>query len=499
MMHARIARAALAATLAAGPLSAQGTCDLDVSKPFQLSSAALYLVRHDQSASADDKLKNLKSAVNVLTDNPGRIKNEPARNFLLGQAYVIWFKDAGARLPLRAKRGDLGIAENPEGDFSLPDALDEAFGVVEREKPACAERTARFRNAVFNDVLNKAIAFSRAAQHDSAIAWANSALRVNARSPLAGTAYQVISVSSRAKGDLGGAIASLRAAIEKMGNDPASVAGKATATYNLGIFTRDDALAQSGERKSAGLRAAATLFQGYLDISPDGEFAAAARAARMQALRDAGDSASVSGILGDMLANPARYSALQLFEAGVGQGNAQKWVEAARLYEAGLQMNPYYRDALFNLANVYFAQHLPERMAPVVARLRGADPMNPDVLKMAAAVWQERASQAAEPKAKKSAQDSTSAYLELAAKLPARVTVQQFLVGRDGKVTLTGTVENLTTTSRDCTIAFELLDAAGGVVGRGEVKVGPLGPRASAPFNPQLVAATAVAWRYAFK
>jgi hypothetical protein len=159
-------------------------------------------------------------------------------------------------------------------------------------------------------------------------------------------------------------------------------------------------------------------------------------------------------------------------------------------------MNGYYRDALFNVANVYFALRQPEKMAPAVERLRAVDPMNPDVLKLVGAVWQERGRQATDPKAKKLAQDSTIAYIEKAAKVPARVLVNQFSIGRDGKATIAGSVENLGAAAASYTLVFELVDKSGGVVGTVTVSVEGVQPKAAKDFSAQATGAAPVAWRY---
>jgi hypothetical protein len=48
-------------------------------------------------------------------------------------------------------------------------------------------------------------------------------------------------------------------------------------------------------------------------------------------------------------------------------------------------------------------------------------------------------------------------------------------------------------------VSFDLLDKAGAVVGKTDVKLDGVGPKSSTEFKTQLVAATAVAWRYTFK
>jgi len=495
----RIALAATVAATCAAPLMAQGTCEMETRKPYQLASAVLYIQKHDAQTNDDDRNKLLKQAVRVLTDNPERIKNEVGRNYLLGGAYVRWFQDQGSKPVLRAKRGDLGFSDTPDGEFFLPAALDEAMGAIEREMPACSDSTARLRNAVLSKVLNASIAFFNAKQYDPAIEYANYALRVNPHSPQLGAAYQVLANASQAKGDLAGAIGSLEKSIAKMGTDAASAPGRATATFNLAILTRDHAMKQDGEARSAGLHRAAGLFKNTLDLAPEGPNAATARAGYARTLQDAGDTVAVAGIYADMMANPARYTALQLFEAGVVMANGKKFDDAAKVYEAGLQMNPNYRDALFNVSNVYFALHQPDKMAPVIAKLRAIDPMNPDVVRLAGAVWQERGRQATDPKAKKMAQDSTMAYVEMAGKLPARVLVNQFTVGRDGKATIAGSIENLAAAAANYTIIFELVDKTGAGVGTSTVAVESLAPKSVKEFTVPVVGAAPVAWRYTMR
>jgi tetratricopeptide (TPR) repeat protein len=496
MMVVRTVFATLTAAAMAVPLAAQGTCEIEVRKPLQLASAVLFIQQHDQQKNDGDRAKLLKQAVKVLTDNPQRIRNEAGRNFLLGGAYVRWFQDQGARAVLRARRGDVGFSENEDGEFFLPTALDEAMGAVEREMPACADSTMRYRNAVFSKVLNTAIAFYNAKQFDPAIEYAHYALQISPRSTLVGTAYQVLANSAQAKGDLPGAIASWEKAIATGGTDAASAPARATASFNLAILTTEHANKQEGAARSAGLRRAAELFKAAADLAPDGPNASTARAAYARSLQEAGDSVAVAGIYAAMLAAPSTYTALQLFEAGVVLANGEKFEDAAKMYEAGLEMNPHYRDALFNLANVYFALRLPEKMAPTVERLRAVDPLNPDVLKLVGAVWQERGRQATDPTAKKLAQDSTIAYIEQAGKLPARVLVNQFTVGRDGTATIAGSVENLGTAAADFTLHFEIVDKAGAVVGSTTVTAAGVAPRTSRDFSTQTSAAAPVAWRY---
>src|SRR5450756_1171989 len=111
-----VAVALVATPLVAGPLGAQATCDIDPrTVGVQLGAIALLMPKHDQQATPAARLEVVRQAVHALTDNPRRFRNEPARNFLLGQTYVRWYLDQGPSARLRAKRWDVGFSEDQDG------------------------------------------------------------------------------------------------------------------------------------------------------------------------------------------------------------------------------------------------------------------------------------------------------------------------------------------------------------------------------------------------
>lgn len=499
MWISRIVLAA-AAVLSAAPLAAQSTCDFDLrTVGVQLGAIALLIPKHDQQPTPAGRMEVAKQAIRALTDNPKRLRNEPVRNFLLGQVYVRWFLDQGPSPRLRARRGDVGFNEDQDGEFFLPEAMDSAMSIVERERPACSDSTTRYRNALLSGVLNTAIAHFNAKAYDDAVEFASAALQINVRSPHLGTVLQVLTKSSPFAGDPGVGISALERVIARMGTDAAFATTRATATFTQATLVRDRAARQDGAGKTEGLRQAAALFKTAADLAPNGPDAAAATQAYAHAVKDAGDSGALSSVYADMMTDPGKYTALQLFEAGVAQANGQKFADAATLYESGLRKNPWHRDALFNAANVYLALHQPDQMAGVVERLRAADPMNPDVLRLAGAVWQERGRLTTDAAARKMSQDSVAAYLDRASRLPARVTVTQFSVGRDNKVTLAGVVENMGTATASFPIQFDLLDSSGVAVGSVQVHAHQVAAKGGHAFSAEVTVANAVAWRYTMK
>jgi tetratricopeptide (TPR) repeat protein len=496
MTQHRISLALALSALLSAPLAAQGACDFNDGNTSALGSIQALLQRHDQSTDAEQRADYIKQAVRALTDNPGRFKSEPGRNFLLGSAYVRWLLDQKGNPVLQAKRGDLGLRDNPDGDFLLAPALTEAMSVVERQKPPCAEQTARFRNSAFASVVNAAISAVNRKSFEVAIEYANAALSIAPRAPQVSMAYQVLTRASEGKGDLAGTIAGLQKAIESMGTDTATAPERATATFNLAVFTRDDATKKDGATRTDGLRRAAVLFKAASDLAPDGPNASAARTAYARMMQEVGDAQVGASVYADMLANPAKYTAIQLFEAGVVAASGKRFEDAAKYYEAGLAQNPWYRDALFNSANVYFVLHQPDKMSPMIDKLRAIDPMNADVLKLAGAVWQERASRASDAKAKKAAYDSVTAFVDRASKLPARVLVKQFGVSRDNTTTLAGSIENLGVSPSSFVVVFELVDKTGAVVGSATLKADSVAARSVREFSVQATGAAPVAWRY---
>jgi tetratricopeptide (TPR) repeat protein len=501
MTRARSALTVLAAAACSTSLPGQGTCVIETLKPFQLQSAAVYLQRHDANQkNPAERDKNLKQAVQALTDNPGRIKNEAGRNLLLVVAYVRWFSDQGATPTLKAKRGDVGFSENPDGDFVLPQALDEALSAIEREAPACADSTARYRMAFVATLENSAISAYNARSYDAAIESANYALTLKPRGAQAATAYQALANSYHAKNDVANAIASYEkyvAALEPGG--AASAPQRAEASYNIAVLTQTQATALQGESRAAGLKKAIEWFNKAVELAPGGPRAATAKVAAAKLMEEiTGGAQPVTNLYTDMLANPSKYTALQLFEAGVSFANESKFEDAAKAYETGLQLNPAFRDALFNVASVYRALHQPDKMAPVVERLRAIDPMNPEVLQLAGAVWQERLAVTKDARAKKLAQDSVNAYVEKAARLPARVRVTQFAVSK-GTVTLGGSVENRGAAMAAYTLMFEFVDKSGNSVGSTTVIVEKVPPKATVEFSAQASGASPVAWRYTMR
>ena len=127
---------------------------------------------------------------------------------------------------------------------------------------------------------------------------------------------------------------------------------------------------QTGDEQKGTARTAAAAYKTFLDTYPNDEQKTSAQAGMGRMLAMVGDTAAAAGLYQEMTGDPSKYTDSQLLEAGTIAFNSQRYADAAKLFDAVLQRNPYYRDALFNLANTYWSLNQWEKMQPVARRLR---------------------------------------------------------------------------------------------------------------------------------
>ncbi len=447
--------------IAGGSALAQDKCELDFGGAYQLTSANQYLAK-GQSGKPDEQPKHMRSAIDVLTKDPGKVKNQTARNYILGQALIWWAKRPGT--PTVVRRGEIGYASNPNEMIDLYAAIDTAFTVVETTQPGCASETKRYRSQIWTPSVNAAAAFINSDQLDSADAALARASRIWRGSPLP---YYYRAVILQKRNDVAGATSAF---LETVRQIPADVAAKDSSLmqirqqsmYNAALFLQSQADELQGEAKTAKMKEAGAQFKAYVDEYPQGPSIANARTGMARALGASGDTAAIASIFAAMLQNPSNYSDIQLFEAGTSAFRADRKNDAAKLFEYGLQQNPYYRDALYNLANTYLAIEQFEKMLPVARKLVETDPNYPDNWRLLAGAYQRLAAKA-DAKTKKAQLDSVVKYYERFQKAKEKVSFVGF-VHAGAKHTLTGEVENLTDKPAKYSITFEFLDKEGKVV-----------------------------------
>ena len=235
--------------------------------------------------------------------------------------------------------------------------------------------------------MNDAVNLYNAQQIDSAEVVVRRSLMIYDNYPVSYFGYNILGNIQQAKDDMPGAIASFAKVGELMKGDTTVVDERKTTIILVAQLKIDQAEKLEGEAKTKAMNDVVAYLQEYLKEFP-GDMKAQSAIATAQL--KSGDVAAARRLFDEMLANPDKYTDLNLLEAGVGAARASQNVMAAQLFEAGLKKNPYSRDGLFNLATVYTDSSVGkiEQMPEILKRLHDVDPENPDNAQLAALYWQ---------------------------------------------------------------------------------------------------------------
>lgn len=490
----------LAALLIASPLAAQSSrwvkpkCDL---KPghYLVNSGQLYLQHAAETNFEDQRQKDLRDANRVLTQaltTGGQDKN-PAAWYYMGRYYIMSQDMQGA---------------------------DTAFSRAETLKADCKDDITYWRQTMWTPMLNAGIAAWQANNIDSALVAFRAANAINQNDPrgfkyLASLLYQA--------GQQDSALIYFRRTADIAAKDPKFAQDRKDALYNLARI----------HHSMGHIPQAEAAYREYLSIYPnDAEILASLGSIQMQQ----GKRDSAFAIYRQIIARADSIGSLPLFRAGVEifqgappdpdtaaaantcrtEARAQRPpLTAARIrvrcdsvktrmmaerdsvardayrlssqaFEAGVRLNPYYRDGLFNLVNTYLALNDSAKMLPAAQKLVTVDPMNRQSLRLLAFSHQRMGHV-----------DSTLHYLRLAdSTLVADVSVTQFDPDSAG-AQLKGTVSNLRSTPTPAMkLVFEFLNQKGDVVGTQTVDVQPIAPEQSQAIEVKATGAGIVAWRY---
>jgi tetratricopeptide (TPR) repeat protein len=185
-------------------------------------------------------------------------------------------------------------------------------------------------------------------------------------------------------------------------------------------------------------------------------------------------------------------SAGDLMAVGVSMFNAQKFKEAADVFEKLKAKNPWSRDAVYNLANAYLALKDWPKLIEAGKQLQQIEPMNEDSYRLTGQAYRELKQQ-----------DSLLREAESLVGLPIAVEVTTFAMGSTAsRVEATATGRKATDAAgKDLkpvpvTLTFEFLDDSGKVLGTQEVNVPALEPGATHAIKVEGRAPGITAWRY---
>jgi tetratricopeptide (TPR) repeat protein len=482
--------AAGSAVSAAGAQAAgaqQSACQIDDSKPNQVKDARNALVK---AQLVSDKQKQLAEAVKLLTKDVDKIGNPVGRNWVLGRTLVTIASQPGAQLVV--PRGSVGYATEPEGQVDLLLAADSAFDVVEQAMPQCVPDVEEYRRVLYVPVVNEAVNAYNAKNMDEAVRMSQRTLVIYPKSPIA---FNVLANVAQSKEDFRGAVEHYKAMIAAIGSDTAYAEERQQTMLQIGVLLTAMAEEKEGAEKQALVKEAVEAYTAYNAAYPN-DSKGQSGLARVQLM--SGDSTAANQIFGTMIANPDKYSDMQLFEAGVNASRAERNKDAAALFEAGLKKNPYYRDALFNLAAMYDAMEAADKMEAPLRRLLEVDPNNRLNHQLVARMYQARAKAEKDAAKKKVLNDSLIAHFEMFQNAPVNVTFDLFSMDAEStKRVLGGTVENLSDKPATYTMNVEFLDTAGKVVASKQADIGQVAAKEKKTFRVEVDAPGIAAFKYA--
>ncbi len=486
----RIAAALSIGVVAAAPLMAQNvaTCDPTANTKGDIARAQFSMTRAISASEKGNPTRDLQEVLR-LVDNGN--DNPTARNYLRGEAYIIYLMQPNT--PAVVQRSVLGLTSNPTGTIDLYGAADSAFSMVEKASPECVPLIAQWRQQKpWLNALNGAINALNAGQLDSAETLAKRSLVLDRRAPYA---YSVLGSVARQRKNWAAANDYWKQALAAAGTDTTYADVRVKTMYELASAASDRAEAASGTAKRAAAKEAIKPWQDYVAVANNDLLLADAIDNLSRMYIAAGDSTSIPNVYSSMLANPSKYGEIALVHAGVVATRNGRQADAAKLFDAALQQNPYSRDAINNLAATYIQNNEFSKAFPLIDRLVVLDPSNPDNPMLYAFAYQGMYKGTKDKKLQKIYTDSLVYFNNKSESAPVKLSVTEF-TRRPDQTVIAGTIANRSSTSKTYTLNVELLDKSGTVIGTETATVGPVAPKSTGTFKITSAKGGAYGYRY---
>jgi tetratricopeptide (TPR) repeat protein len=486
-----VATAFAIGAVAAAPLSAQNTatCDPTANTKGDIAKAQFSMTRAIAASEKGDPTRDVQEVLRLVgtgNDNP------TARNYLRGEAYIIYLMRPNAQAVVQ--RGTVGLTTDPTGMIDLYAAADSAFTLVERASPECAAIISQWRQQKpWLNALNGAINALNAGKLDSAELLAKRSLILDRKAPYA---YSVLGSVAQNRKDWAAANEYWKQTLAAAGTDTVYADVRTKTMYEIASAASDRADAASGAAKRTAAREAIKPWQDYIAVANNDLLLADAvdNVARMYTA--AGDSALLPAVYAPMLANPSKYGELSLVHAGVVATRSGHFADATKLFDAALAQNPYSRDAINNLAATYIQNNEFQKAFPLINKLVALDPSNPDNPMLYAFAYQGLYKGTKDKKLQKIYTDSLVYFNTKSENATVKLAVNEF-TRRPEETLLGGTVENRDKTPKTYTVTVEFLDKTGNVVATETTTVGPVAPKSSGTFK--LRSATGGVYGYRYK
>ena len=230
------------------------------------------------------------------------------------------------------------------------------------------------------------------------------------------------------------------------------------------------------------LEAAIAAYRSLVGAYPANAEAATALSA---AYAQAGLVAEAASAFDGLFAHPTALSATEWYDLGQRLVQGKLVAPGAKAFTVALQLNPYHRNALAELANVQLGTKDTAGALAMAQRLVALDPLNKAAVRLLGQAWDLRGRR-----------DSAQRYAALGDTLPVDLTVASLVVD-SAAATVAGVVSNSGgAPSRPLRITFELLDAQGTVQGTQTVEIPALQPGGNQEFTARSSGKGIVGWRY---
>ncbi len=418
---------------------------------FRSSSALTYLVTADSLHEPDKKAAQLRHAIESSTSAITGGNPTPAAWYYLGRAYLM------------------------DGDVR---GADSALTKAAQLAPDCAVDIKGYRQLAWNVLVTPSSDLLKRQQFDSAIATLRLANTISRDYP---QGFYNLGAAFTDTKQYDSAAYYFGLAAQKADSDPRFATTRDDAIFNLASL--DQELGRHAD--------AIVQFKKYLATHPD---AGDAKRGLAISERAVGDTAGANAIQQD-LANSGNLSTTELMSMGIQAYQQKKYQDAADAFQKVLAVEPNSHDALFDLANMYFAMGDGAKLVATAQRALVINPLGEDDMKLLAQGY----------RMQNDTTDLLKAYGDLSA-LTTSITVTK-MVPTDSGATL-----SFTATGREAqdasgntiapaalTIVVEFTDAKGNVVASQEQAIPALQPNAKQDFTVTAAAKGIVSWQYHVK
>lgn len=254
-----------------------------------------------------------------------------------------------------------------------PVEADSGFTKAEELVPSCEIDITQYRQNNWAMLANAGIEFQKKGEIDSALALFRDASTLFRELPHVYSNMGVVFANANKEDSAAAYFAKALAIAEK---DTSLTEDRNTAALNLAIM-----YSRQGKHIDA-----ITALRRYLAWKPDDTDARKVLASsfRSAGMADSADAVEHAMVEGFSKANLDSLDTQDLMAVGVAAFNAKRYEEAERAFAKSVQRNKWSRDALYNLANTYFAMKNNEKLIEYSTRLLEMEPMNEDALRLLA-------------------------------------------------------------------------------------------------------------------